>query len=109
MVHRKHYAPAYAVAHHMPCTRGHACKKFLHWQTGNAVWEGEKYTDELIALPFQPEGDELMWCTDAPLLRHMAADLYYLCLYVFVCVCLCATEGRLLASDMLCLSCLMTN
>ena len=31
-----------------------------------------------------------------------------LCLYVCMCVCVCA-ERRLLASDMLCLSCLMTN
>ena len=82
---------AYAVEHHMPCTRGHACKKGLPWPTGNAVWEGEKYSDKLIAQPFQPEGYEPTWCTDAPLLRHMAVDsqasLLPVSLYVFfVCV-----------------------
>ena len=59
---------------------------------GGAVSDEDRYTDKLIALPFQPKGYDSAWCIDALLWRHMATgpELGAVLLYVFsafLCVC----------------------
>ena len=69
---------AYAVAHHLLCTRTQACKKLLHWLQDNAVWEegeeGQRYMDNLIPQEFRSEQYEATWCHDAALLSRMCSD-----------------------------------
>ena len=47
---------AYAVGHHLPCAREHACHKIFHWLKANAIWEGDLCTDAVIWDEFRPEG-----------------------------------------------------
>ena len=62
---------AYAVAHHLPCTRVQAYQKLLHWLKNNVFWEGDLYTDTVIPREFQPAGYAPVWCHDAVLLGRL--------------------------------------
>ena len=44
----------YSVGHDLPCSRGTATAKLVHWLANRAVWEGDRYTDREI--PEDPGG-----------------------------------------------------
>ena len=62
---------AYAVGHHLPCTRAQALQKFFHWLKTNTVWEGGKYADVVMREAYRPEGYTPVWCHNADLLRWL--------------------------------------
>ena len=66
---------AYAVAHHLLCTRVPACWRHLHRLKTNAVSEGKLYTDAVIPQEVHPEGYAATWCSDPALLSHKAHDI----------------------------------
>ena len=81
---------AYAIGHHLPCTRGQACQKLFRWLKANAVWEGGTYTDVVIGEAFRPEGYTPVSCHDAELLELLRmSNPAQFCVCVCVCVCVC--------------------
>ena len=57
----------YSISHNLLCTRRTVAAKVLYWFTAVTIWDGDRSTDRLTPLAFQPKGYTPAWCSDAAL------------------------------------------